>query len=93
MIAAGEENYTERCAACHGDEGSGNGPDAPADINDFTDLETMLQVSQVDLLEAYNASDQHVDLTNQSENEERQGIKTAHRDIREKKQWEEYADQ
>lgn len=48
-IMAGETRYLEQCAACHGEDGSGNGPDAPAEINDFTDLQVMTRQSQAEL--------------------------------------------
>ena len=37
-IADGEVIYQESCAACHGESGAGDGPDASSDINDFTDM-------------------------------------------------------
>jgi mono/diheme cytochrome c family protein/5-hydroxyisourate hydrolase-like protein (transthyretin family) len=61
-IAAGETIYAEQCLACHGADGNGDTPDAPADINDFTDLAVMSQLSQADLFAAYNATDQHAGL-------------------------------
>jgi mono/diheme cytochrome c family protein len=68
-IAAGEAIYAEQCLACHGTEGDGNAPDAPADINDFTDLATMTQLSQADLFAAYDASDEHAELNTLTEDE------------------------
>jgi mono/diheme cytochrome c family protein len=68
-IAAGKMIYSEQCAACHGDEGDGSGSNAPAEINDFTDLQAMVQTSQADLFEAYNASEQHADLNGLSEDD------------------------
>lgn len=35
-IEAGRELYEQNCAACHGDQGMGNGPEAAAGIPDFT---------------------------------------------------------
>jgi mono/diheme cytochrome c family protein len=69
IISTGKLIYSEQCAACHGVEGDGSGSDAPAGINDFTDLETMVQTSQTDLFAAYNASEQHAGLDNLSEDD------------------------
>ncbi len=46
-IADGEAIYQESCAACHGESGAGDGPDASGDINDFTDMtKTMAQSAE-----------------------------------------------
>lgn len=68
-LESGETVYTEQCAACHGTDGTGNGPDAPAGINDFTNLEAMTQVSQAGLMENYNTSNQHAGLSSLSEDD------------------------
>ncbi len=63
-IAAGEAIYTEQCTACHGLDGSGNGPEAStealATMLNFTDLSAMTQRSQVDLFDGYALA--HADL-------------------------------
>ncbi len=66
-LAAGQAIYQEQCAACHGDDGSGSGPDAPAGINDFTDLAAMNQLSQADLLKRFKAGDQHGEASSMAE--------------------------
>lgn len=68
-LAAGETIYQENCAACHGENGNGDAPTAPADINDFTNLQAMVQQSQADLMAAYEASSQHNDLGDLSDQE------------------------
>jgi len=68
-LAAGEAIYTAQCAACHGSDGSGSGPDAPADINDFTDLQVMTQQSQAELLAHYLAGEPHAQLSELSQDE------------------------
>ena len=68
-LAVGEAIYTERCAACHAADGSGDTPDAPANLIDFTDLPTMVQRSQANLQAGYAASSQHDDLTALSDEE------------------------
>lgn len=68
-LSAGQTVYAAQCAACHGEDGSGNGPQASAGINDFTDIAAMMQVSQADLLTAYNASSNHTDLAGLSEDD------------------------
>ncbi len=61
-LAAGETLYLEQCAACHGENGTGDGPEAPAQIVDFTNLERMVQQSQADLQAGFLAGDQHAPL-------------------------------
>jgi mono/diheme cytochrome c family protein len=41
--ASGQEMYTSYCAACHGADGTGNGPAAPALKVPSTDLTTLAQ--------------------------------------------------
>jgi mono/diheme cytochrome c family protein len=38
QIEAGEALYAASCAACHGDSGQGDGPEAQGELNDFSDL-------------------------------------------------------
>lgn len=62
-ITAGEAIYQEQCAACHGDDGAGDGPEAPAGLAvDFTDLPAMAQISQADLFQGYGQSEAHAGL-------------------------------
>jgi mono/diheme cytochrome c family protein len=68
-LAAGETLYAEQCAACHGPTGAGDGPDASASINDFTDLAVMVQKSQADLQTGYAAGDTHANLSGLSADE------------------------
>jgi mono/diheme cytochrome c family protein len=68
-LAAGETLYLEQCAACHGENGTGDGPEAPAEMIDFTDLKMMVQQSQADLQANFKAGDQHAQLSNFSQEE------------------------
>jgi mono/diheme cytochrome c family protein len=68
-LAAGEAIYNAQCTACHGADGSGSGPEAPARINDFTDLQVMSQQSQADLLAHYLAGEPHAQLSELSQEE------------------------
>ena len=61
-LAAGEVIYTTHCAACHGDQGAGDGANAAAQINDFTDVAQMIQISQNDLQVGYTAAEAHTEL-------------------------------
>ncbi len=45
---AGGELYAESCAACHGEGGAGDGPEADGTLMDFTDLTYTTFVSQAD---------------------------------------------
>lgn len=68
-LELGETVYAEQCAACHGTDGTGSGPDAPAGINNFTDLAVMTGLSQANLMENYSASSQHNELSSLSEDD------------------------
>ncbi|MFO7633156.1 MAG: c-type cytochrome [Caldilinea sp.] len=45
---AGATLYAESCAACHGEGGAGDGPEAEGDLPDFTDLTYTTFVSQAE---------------------------------------------
>lgn len=63
-LMAGEAIYTEQCAACHGEGGAGDGPDAAdAEMVSFANVGAMVERSQLNLQENYAASDAHADLT------------------------------
>jgi len=46
----GADLYATSCAACHGEQGTGDGPDAPVDLVDFSDLDYAINSSQSDWL-------------------------------------------
>lgn len=48
-LAAGATIYAAECAACHGDSGAGDGPEATAPMPDFTDQAWAIDQSQADL--------------------------------------------
>ncbi len=63
-IDAGEVIYQEQCAACHGENGTGDGPDASPEMLDFTNLDEMAQRSQGNLQANFQASgDPHANLS------------------------------
>jgi len=69
-LAAGEKIYTARCAACHGADGNGHGPQAPAGgSRDFTNPAQMSQLSQANLLANYRAGSQHAQIAGLSEDD------------------------
>ncbi len=68
-VAAGEAIFAEQCAACHGESGAGDGPEAPANIVDFTDLQVMVERSQADLQANFLAGEQHAPFKNLPEAE------------------------
>lgn len=68
-IAAGETIYAEKCAACHGQSGAGDGPDAPAEIVDFTNQAVMVERSQADLQANFRAGEQHTPFNDLTEAE------------------------
>ncbi len=51
-IAQGAGLYAEQCAACHGESGRGDGPQAAADMPNFTDQERMAVKSSSMLFQA-----------------------------------------
>ena len=57
---AGQALYAESCANCHGDGGAGDGPEATAGINDFTNLEYTTFRSQADWLAGWQ--DAHAEI-------------------------------
>lgn len=48
-VAAGQALYDASCAACHGEKGEGDGPQAPVDLVDFSDSAAMIVRTQADL--------------------------------------------
>ncbi len=53
QIESGKAIYAANCAACHGETGQGDGPDAEGqNVPDFTDLAYMARVTQNDLFSA-----------------------------------------
>ena len=48
-IAAGAALYAQSCAACHGENGRGDGPDAAEPMPDFTSQASMIFLSPADL--------------------------------------------
>lgn len=54
--ALGEQLYAANCAACHGATGAGDGPQAPGQINDFTDLSYTIFASQAAWLDGWQTA-------------------------------------
>ena len=52
-ISAGAELYAQSCAACHGKSGQGDGPDASAEMPDFSAQSTMIFFSQAELAQRW----------------------------------------
>jgi len=59
-VDAGGALYAESCAACHGNQGAGDGPEASGDMPDFSDSGAMVLVSDADLSQGWNEA--HPDL-------------------------------
>lgn len=55
-VASGQQMYTTYCAACHGANGTGNGPAAPALKVPATDLTTLSQKNNGSFPEAHVAA-------------------------------------
>ncbi len=45
QIAQGKAVYQEQCAHCHGDQGKGDGKDAPANLADLSDFAALAQAA------------------------------------------------
>lgn len=52
-VADGAALYAAECAACHGEQGRGDGPEAEAQLASFADLEAMMAVSQAQLAQGW----------------------------------------
>jgi mono/diheme cytochrome c family protein len=50
FVAGGQTLYAQNCAACHGDAGAGDGPEAQGDLPDFGDPAYAIARSQEDWL-------------------------------------------
>ncbi len=68
-LEAGQFVYLEQCAACHGNGGAGDGPEAGIQMVDLTNIAMMVQASQADLFASYQASEQHAQLDALSDTE------------------------
>lgn len=55
-IAAGTALYAQSCAACHGENGGGDGPDAAEPMPDFTSQASMIFISQAELAQGWQMS-------------------------------------
>jgi mono/diheme cytochrome c family protein len=55
-VAGGQTLYAAQCAACHGETGAGDGPDAPVDLVDFSDPAYAITQSQEDWLAGWQAA-------------------------------------
>ncbi len=62
-LADGETLYLEQCTACHGENGTGDGPEATDDMIAFTDTEAMAQRSPANLQTNFKAAEAHANLT------------------------------
>ncbi|MBW7882478.1 MAG: c-type cytochrome [Caldilineaceae bacterium] len=60
QVTAGQTLYAESCAACHGESGRGDGPDAESTLFDFTDRAAMNLRTPAELDAAWRAA--HADL-------------------------------
>ncbi len=58
-ISTGAALYAQSCAACHGENGRGDGPDAAEEVPDFSSQASMIFISQADL--ALRWQDAHPD--------------------------------
>lgn len=52
-VAEGAAIYAEQCAACHGETGTGDGPERSEPLLSFADIERMAMLSQAALQEAW----------------------------------------
>ena len=53
---AGSELYAQNCVACHGMQGTGDGPEAPVDLASLADLELATSKSQADWLTGWQSA-------------------------------------
>ena len=55
-IANGADLYAQSCAACHGEDGAGNGPSADEQMPDFSSQSSMIFVSNADLAQRWQVA-------------------------------------
>jgi mono/diheme cytochrome c family protein len=68
-VSAGEAVYTADCAACHGPEGRGDGPEASGEMLDFSDFNAMMALSQADLSQNWFADHPEIGANLSEENQ------------------------
>ena len=56
FVTGGATLYAQNCADCHGETGAGDGPDAPADLVDLSNLTYAMTQSQEDWLDGWQAA-------------------------------------
>lgn len=56
FVAGGQTLYVQNCASCHGETGAGDGPAAPIDLIDLSDLNDAMTKSQEDWLAGWQAA-------------------------------------
>ena len=68
QMDSGEALYAAHCAACHGETGQGDGPEAKDQkLPDFTDLASMAKLGQTDLLSALSDATHSFDTLTETE--------------------------
>jgi mono/diheme cytochrome c family protein len=55
-VEAGKDLYATSCAGCHGEGGQGDGAEATGEVNDFTDLQTVIFRSQQNWLDGWQSA-------------------------------------
>ena len=55
-IEAGGEIYAAECAACHGETGAGDGPDAEGELPDLSDGARMMLISPAEMSQAWRTA-------------------------------------
>jgi mono/diheme cytochrome c family protein len=71
-IQAGDEIYVQECAACHGESGAGDGPDAEGELPDLSDGARMMLVSPAAMSQSWN--DAHPELGAELSAQERTSV-------------------
>ncbi|MCB0045768.1 MAG: c-type cytochrome [Caldilineaceae bacterium] len=71
-VEQGQTLYNESCAACHGENGSGDGPEAEGDLTDLSDSAALIQVSNAELSAGWNAA--HREIGSEWTDQERRNV-------------------
>ncbi|MCB0211713.1 MAG: c-type cytochrome [Anaerolineae bacterium] len=66
-LVKGAEIYTERCAACHGEGGAGDGVQAAVDMNNLADLQIVSQQSLDDWHSGFADTAAHAEISDLSD--------------------------
>ncbi|MBK8051194.1 MAG: c-type cytochrome [Anaerolineales bacterium] len=77
-VQGGAALYDASCASCHGENGQGDGPEADAELNDFTNFSDVLFKSQTDWVNGWDSAHPEIgkELSPEQQNQTLEYIRT-----------------